>query len=168
MPLSLHFGSGGAPSVAPEAPFTTAIALFGLNSQMCTIDLVNTRIFERFPALKVALSEGGIGWMPYILERADYTWERHRFYTGMSDASRPSEIFHKNIFGCFIYDDAGLANIDRIGEDNIMFEGDYPHSDSNWPNSREMLAKSLAHVPDDVARKIAEDTARRVYEFPRQ
>jgi predicted TIM-barrel fold metal-dependent hydrolase len=86
----------------------------------------------------------------------------------MSDASRPSEIFHKNIFGCFIYDDAGLANIDRIGEDNIMFEGDYPHSDSNWPNSREMLAKSLAHVSDDVARKIAEDTARRVYEFPRQ
>ena len=135
---------------------------------MCTIDLVNTRIFERFPKLKVALSEGGIGWMPYILERADYTWERHRYYTGMSDASRPSDIFHNNIYGCFIYDDAGLANIDRIGENNIMFEGDYPHSDSNWPHSREMLAKSLADVPDDVARKIAEDTARRVYEFPRQ
>jgi predicted TIM-barrel fold metal-dependent hydrolase len=168
MPLSLHFGSGGAPSVAPEAPFTAAIALFGLNSQMCTIDLVNSRIFERFPKLKVALSEGGISWMPYILERADYTWERHRFYTGMSDASRPSDIFHTNIFGCFIYDDAGLANIDRIGEDNIMFEGDYPHSDSNWPHSREMLAKSLANVPDDVARKIAEDTDRRVYQFPRQ
>ena len=49
-----------------------------------------------------------------------------------------------------------------------MFEGDYPHSDSNWPHSREMLAKSLADVPDDVARKIAEDNARRVYEFPRQ
>ena len=49
-----------------------------------------------------------------------------------------------------------------------MFESDYPHSDSNWPHSREMLAKSLADVPDDVARKIAEDTARRVYDFPRQ
>jgi predicted TIM-barrel fold metal-dependent hydrolase len=168
MPLSLHFGSGGAPTVAPEAPFTTAIALFGLNSQMCTIDLVNSRVFERFPRLKVALSEGGIGWMPYILERADYTWERHRYYTGMADASRPSEIFRSNIFGCFIYDDAGLANIDRIGEDNIMFEGDYPHSDSNWPHAREMLAKSLAGVPDDVARKIAEDNARRVYNFPRR
>lgn len=167
-PLSLHFGSGGAPVVAPEAPFTAAIALFGLNSQMCTIDLVNSRIFEKFPALKVALSEGGIGWMPYILERADYTWERHRFYTGMADASRPSEIFANNIFGCFIYDDAGLANIDLIGEDNIMFEGDYPHSDSNWPHTREMLAKSLANVPDDTARKIAEGNARRVYNFPRQ
>jgi predicted TIM-barrel fold metal-dependent hydrolase len=167
LPLSLHFGSGGVPIVAPEAPFTAAIALFGLNSQMCTIDLVNSRIFEKFPRLKVALSEGGIGWMPYILERADYTWERHRYYTGMVDATRPSEIFRNNIFGCFIYDDAGLANIDLIGEDNVMFESDYPHSDSNWPHTREMLAKSLANTPDDVARKIAEDNARRVYQFPR-
>ena len=167
MPLCLHFGSGGAPNVAPEAPFTTAIALFGLNSQMATVDLVNTRIFERFPRLKVALSEGGIGWMPYILERVDYTWERHRFYTGMADARRPSDIFRTNIFGCFIYDEAGLANIERIGEDNIMFESDYPHSDSNWPHTRKMLAESLADLPDDVARKIAEDNARRVFNFPR-
>jgi predicted TIM-barrel fold metal-dependent hydrolase len=167
MPLSLHFGSGGTPIVAPEAPFTAAIALFGLNSQMCTVDLLNSRIFERFPLLKVALSEGGIGWMPYILERTDYTWERHRFYTGMEDASRPSELFRRNLFGCFIYDDAGLANLDRIGEDNVMFESDYPHSDSNWPHAREMLAKSLADFPDNVARKIAEDNARRLYNFPR-
>jgi predicted TIM-barrel fold metal-dependent hydrolase len=167
VPLSLHFGSGGAPTVAPDAPFTTAIALFGLNSQMATIDLMNTRLFERFPKLKFAMSEGGIGWMPYILERADYTWERHRFYTGMVDARRPSEIFHDHIFGCFIADDAGLANIDRIGEDNIMFESDYPHSDSNFPHARKMLAESLAHVPDDVARKIAEDNARKLFHFPR-
>lgn len=167
MPLCLHFGSGGAPNVAPEAPFTTAIALFGLNSQMATVDLVNTRIFERFPKLKVALSEGGIGWMPYILERMDYTWDRHRYYTGMADARKPSDIFRANIFGCFIFDEAGLANIERIGEDNIMFESDYPHSDSNWPHTRKMLAESLAHVPDGVARKIAEDNARRVFNFPR-
>src|SRR5690606_30975240 len=83
VPLSLHFGSGGAPSVAPGAPFTTAIALFGLNSQVATIDLLNTRLFERFPNLKFAMSEGGIGWMPYVLERCDYVWERHRYYTGM-------------------------------------------------------------------------------------
>jgi predicted TIM-barrel fold metal-dependent hydrolase len=165
--LSLHFGSGGAPTVAAEAPFTTAIALFGLNSQMCTVDLVNSRIFERFPKMKVALSEGGIGWIPYILERTDYTWERHRFYTGMEDASRPSEVFRNNIFGCFIYDDVGLANIDLIGQDNAMFESDYPHSDSNWPHAREMLAKSLVDLPDDLCRKIAEDNARRVYNFPR-
>jgi predicted TIM-barrel fold metal-dependent hydrolase len=85
----------------------------------------------------------------------------------MADARRPSEIFRTNIFGCFIYDDAGLHNIDRIGEDNIMFEGDYPHSDSNWPHTRKMLKESLSHLPDGVARKIAEENARRVFNFPR-
>jgi predicted TIM-barrel fold metal-dependent hydrolase len=168
MPLSLHFGSGSMPVPAPGAPFTAGIALFGMNSQQTTIDLVNSRLFERFPKLKVALSEGGIGWMPYIVERVDYVWERHRAYTGMSDAMRPSEIFHTNIFGCFIYDDAGLANLDLIGVDNVMFESDYPHSDSNWPHTRDMLEKSLANIPDDIARKVAEDNARRVYNFPRQ
>ena len=167
VPLALHFGSGGAPKVAEEAPFTTAIALFGINSQMTTIDLVNSPIFTKFPTLKVALSEGGIGWLPYILERADYTWERHRWYTGMENARKPSDLFRDNIFGCFIADEAGIANVERIGVDNVMFESDYPHSDSNWPHARKMLAESLAKVPDEVARKIAEDNARRVFQFPR-
>ena len=168
MPLCLHFGSGGPPPTAPNGPFTAAIALYGLNSLMTTVELLNSRIFEKAPALKVALSEGGIGWMPYILERADYTWDRHRFYTGMSDARRPSEIFRDHIFGCFISDDAGLRNLDLIGAGNVMFEGDYPHSDSNWPHARKMLEESLTDVPDDVARKIAEDNARKLFHFPRR
>jgi predicted TIM-barrel fold metal-dependent hydrolase len=85
----------------------------------------------------------------------------------MEDARRPSEIFRDHIFGCFISDEAGLANVERIGEDNIMFESDYPHSDSNWPHARKMLAESLAHLPDHIARKIAEDNARRLFRFPR-
>jgi predicted TIM-barrel fold metal-dependent hydrolase len=165
--LCMHFGSGGAPSVAPGGPFTAAIALFGLNSVQTTVELVNSRIFERFPRLRVAMSEGGIGWMPWVLERVDYVWERHRFYTGMDDAQRPSEIFRDHIYGCFISDDAGLANLDLIGADNVMFEGDYPHSDSNWPNARKLLEESLADIPDEVARKVAEENARRVFTFPR-
>jgi predicted TIM-barrel fold metal-dependent hydrolase len=86
----------------------------------------------------------------------------------MVDALRPSEIFRDHIYGCFISDDAGLANIDRIGADNIMFESDYPHSDSNFPHARKMLAEALVHVPDDVARKIAEDNARKLFNFPRR
>jgi predicted TIM-barrel fold metal-dependent hydrolase len=167
MPLCLHFGSGGTPPIAPGGPFTAAIALFGLNSIMAAVELLNSRIFDRFPRLKVALSEGGIGWMPYVLERTDYTWERHRFYTGMVDSQRPSELFRDHIYGCFIVDDAGLANVERIGVDNVMFEGDYPHSDSNWPNTRKVLAEALLDVPDDQARKIAETNARTLFNFPR-
>ena len=167
MPLCLHFGSGGAPEVAPDANFAVAIALFGMNSQFTTVDLLFSRVFHQFPRLKVALSEGGIGWMPYVIERLDYTWERHRWYTGIDKDTPPSELFRDHIFGCFIADNAGIEIRNLIGVDNIMFEGDYPHSDSNFPASRKKLADVLKDVPDDDARKIAEDNARRVFNFSR-
>jgi len=167
MPLCLHFGSGGAPDVAPDANFAVAIALFGMNSQFTTVDLLLSRVFHRFPRLRVALSEGGIGWMPYVVERVDYTWERHRWYTGVNADVRPSDLFRDHIFGCFIADNAGIEVRNLIGIDNVMFEGDYPHSDSNFPASRKKLADVLRDVPDGEARKIAEDNARRVFNFPR-
>jgi predicted TIM-barrel fold metal-dependent hydrolase len=76
-------------------------------------------------------------------------------------------LFRQHIFGCFISDDTGIDERHRIGVDNIMFESDYPHSDSNWPSSRIVLEKMLANVPDGEARKIAEDNTRRVFNFPR-
>jgi predicted TIM-barrel fold metal-dependent hydrolase len=167
MPLCLHFGSGGAPDVAPDANFAVSIALFGMNSQFTTVDLLFSPVFHKFPRLRVALSEGGIGWMPYVLERLDYTWERHRYYTGINFDVRPSELFQNHIFGCFIADNAGIEMRHLIGIDNVMFEGDYPHSDSNFPASRKKLADVLSEVPEDQARKIAEDNARRVFNFPR-
>lgn len=167
LPLCMHFGTGGAPDVAPDANFAVAIALFGMNSQFTTIDLLLSPVFHKFPRLRVALSEGGIGWIPYVLERADYTWERHRWYTGVNTEVRPSELFRDHVFGCFIADHAGVQMRELAGVDNLMFEGDYPHSDSNYPNSRKLLAEVLLDVPDDEARKIAEDNARRVFNFPR-
>ncbi|MDQ2651160.1 MAG: amidohydrolase [Actinomycetota bacterium] len=167
MPLCLHFGSGGAPDVAPDANFAVAIALFGMNSQFTTVDLVFSPVFHKFPKLKVALSEGGTGWIPYVVERLDYVWERHRYYTGVNQDARPSDLFRDHIFGCFISDQAGIDQRHVIGINNIMFEGDYPHSDSNYPASRKKLAEAMLDVPDDEARLIAEDNARRVFNFPR-
>ena len=118
-------------------------------------------MFHKFERLRVALSEGGIGWMPWLLERTDYTWERHRGYTGVNTETRPSDLFRDHIFGCFIADEAGVEMRHLIGIDNIMFEGDYPHSDSNFPASRTKLEGVLAGVPDDEARKIAELNAQR-------
>ena len=124
-----------------------------MNSQFATIDLLLSPTFHKFPGLKVALSEGGIGWMPYILERIDYTWERHRYYTGCNPDVRPSELFRDHIFGCFISDDAGLDMRHLIGVDNIMFESDYPHSDSNWPRlaqeARRVLRRARRRGPQD-------------------
>jgi predicted TIM-barrel fold metal-dependent hydrolase len=170
LPLSLHFGTGGVPLASPEAMssnFTVGISLFGLNSMSTAAELLLSPVFHKFPKLKVALSEGGIGWIPYMLERIDYVWERHRWYNDVNRQVRPSELFVDHVFGCFISDNAGLESRHLIGVDNIMFESDYPHSDSQWPHTRKLLADSLIDVPDDEARKMVELNARKLYSFPR-
>ncbi len=165
MPLCMHFGSGGAPVTSTDGPFAVAIALYGTNSLFTTVELLFSPVFRNYPRLKVALSEGGIGWIPYVLERCDYTWDRHRHYQHLELKVPPSEMFRDHIFGCFISDEAGLEALDRIGVDQVMWECDYPHSDSNWPHARKMLSETLHNVGDDVAMKIAETNARRVFNF---
>ncbi|MEA2195672.1 MAG: hypothetical protein QOG42_2156 [Solirubrobacteraceae bacterium] len=161
MPLCMHFGSSGqAPVTSPDAPFAVTIALFGCNSMYATTDLLLSPVFHKFDRLKVALSEGGIGWIPYLLERIDYTWERHRHYTGIDLHTRPSDLFRRHFWGCFIDDESGIKNRHDIGVDRITWESDYPHSDSNWPKSRSRAAEVLADVPDDEAHRMVELNAR--------
>jgi predicted TIM-barrel fold metal-dependent hydrolase len=166
--LCMHFGSSGKPPVtAPEMPLAVMTTLMGCNSMYTVADLIFSTIFERHPRLKIALSEGGIGWIPYILERADFTWERQRHYQDINQSAKPSELFRKHIWGCFISDDFGIRSRHDIGIDRIAWEGDYPHSDSNWPNSRKILAESLRDVPDEEAHRMVELNARELFHFPR-
>jgi predicted TIM-barrel fold metal-dependent hydrolase len=183
MPVSLHFGSGSyvpgfsfsglstdalqAQEGLPSAPFAVAIALFATNLMWTTVDLLFSGKLQKFPDLQFSLSEGGIGWIPYILERTDFVWDRHRYYQPIDFDARPSDLFRKHFWGCFIDDEHGLANRHTVGVDRIMLEIDYPHSDSNWPNSRKRAAEVLAEVPDDECSKIVEENARRMLRFPR-
>jgi predicted TIM-barrel fold metal-dependent hydrolase len=180
VPLSLHFGSGSfvpgfsfggrganGQAVLGDAPFVVAITLFSSNLMWTTVDLLFSGALQRFPNLQFSLSEGGIGWIPYILERADYSWERHRWYQDIDKNSRPSDLFRQHFWGCFIDDEHGVQNRHVIGVDRITMEVDYPHSDSNWPNSRKRAAEVLAEVPDDECEMIVETNARRMLRFPR-
>lgn len=168
IPLTVHFGTSGKPPItAPEAPMAVMTALFGCNSMYATADLLFSPVFHRHPKLKFMLSEGGIGWVPYMLERMDQTWAKHRFYQNINQTIRPSELFAKHLYGCFIEDDFGVANRHAVGIDNITWEGDYPHSDSNWPNSRKKVHDSMIDVPDDEVEKMVETNARALLNFPR-
>ena len=129
-------------------------------------DLLNAHIFERFPRLRVAFSEGGIGWMPYFLEHIDSRLRHHGAWTGMDFGGRlPSEIFKEHIFGCFIEDHVGIASRQFLNIDMIGWESDYPHSDGNWPNAPELLAESIVGVPDTVVAKITHQNAARLFRF---
>lgn len=182
MVVSLHFGSSGhvpgysfstmqavpGQMTMPDAPFAVAIALFATNLMWSTVDLLFSGVLQRHPNLRFSLAEGGIGWIPYILERCDFVWDRHRHYMHNIDFdARPSDLFRKHMWGCFIDDEFGVRNLDVIGADKVMLEIDFPHSDSNWPNSRRRAAEVLATVPDDVVTAITETNARELFRFPR-
>ena len=167
MPLAMHFGSGGdAMGAAPDGNYCAYIAMMGMNSMAATMDLIMSPVFHKFPRLKTVMAEGGIGWLPYVLEKADTTWERHRWYNDMNREIPPSEVFKGHVYGCFISDQHGVDNLDIIGADSVLFESDYPHSDGKWPHTRKLLAESLLNVRDDDARKVVELNARRIFRFP--
>ncbi len=168
MPLCLRFGSSGfVPRFADDQPWLVSIALFASNLMWTAVDLLLSGSLQRHPKLKVMLAEGGIGWFPYILERVDYSWNRHRWYQDVDRATKPSDLFRKHFYGCFIEDNFGLDNRHEIGLNRITFEVDYPHSDSNWPNTRTFAEKMFREVPDDEVARIVELNAREVFNFPR-
>ncbi len=126
-------------------------------------DIIWTGMLHRHPKLKIVSSEGGIGWVPYFLERADHTYNRHRFWTKSQLTIKPSDYFHRQCYVAFINDAAGVACRQMIGVDNILWESDYPHTDTTWPFSHKSVDESLPGVPEQERRKIVFENARRIY-----
>jgi predicted TIM-barrel fold metal-dependent hydrolase len=171
LPLCKHFGTSGTSrssrQVSPETPETVMISLAGCLSMFALADLLQSPVLHKFPRLKVAMSEGGIGWIPYLLERMDHVWARHRHYeTNVNQTVSPSELFQRNVWGCFIDDEIGIKLRHDIGLSRITWECDYPHSDTNWPNARAAAAKQLQDVPDDEVHQIVELNARTLLNLP--
>ena len=165
LPLSMHIGtSSGLLSPSPDTTPSVGIALCGVNSMSALGDLIFSGAVEAHPGCKVALSEGGAGWVPYVLERLDYTWRRSR-YERVLCQSLPSEVFAEHFWVCMVADRYAVLNRHLIGLDKLMWECDFPHNDSNWPDSRKVLADAVHDIPDDDARHIAELNARRLYDF---
>jgi predicted TIM-barrel fold metal-dependent hydrolase len=161
--LAIHIGSvwQPAPPSGDSAP-ETMMAGVPVATLHTAADFVFSEIFRRFPDLRIALSEGGIGWIPYFLERIDYLNERHHYWTRWDFGSeRPSDVFRRHFLTCFIDDAAGIRARDAIGVDGIAWECDYPHSDSTWPRAPERLMRSLTGVPDQDIDKITHENALR-------
>jgi predicted TIM-barrel fold metal-dependent hydrolase len=165
--LSIHLGSSGSITVtAPDAPVDVMITLQPMNICSAAADLLWSRVLENFPDLKIALSEGGTGWIPYFLDRVDRTYDMHSAWTGQDFGGRlPSEVFRQHFLTCFISDPVGVQLRHEIGMDNIAWECDYPHSDSSWPNAPEELEAVVRGVPDDEVAKMTWENACRWYSF---
>ncbi len=166
--LCCHIGSSSKSSATskdapPSVPMTlsSAMAIFTLG------DLIWNDIWWRFPDLKFSLTEGDVGWIPYFLWRAEHVQRRHSGWTGhkFPDGTGPTDVFLKHVLCCFISDPIGIELIDHFNVDNLCWESDFPHSDTNWPNGPEELAKLLGGLPAATIAKITHENAIRHFQF---
>ncbi len=167
--VCLHIGSSSTlVMTSVEAPIDVLISLQPMNIVQAAADLLWSPVLRKFPALRVSLSEGGIGWVPYFLERVDWVYTRHHRWTGQDFGDQlPSDVFRDRIVTCFIDDPVGVANRHRVGVDIVCWEADYPHSDSTWPTSPEYVMRSFdaAAVPDDEIDAMTHVNAMRHFRF---
>ena len=171
MPLSLHTATrrqgkirGTGEKTCRDASSRATKGFYPATS-MC--DMIFAGVFERYPNLKLAIVEFELAWVPHLLSSMDYTYrERHEeaLYR-FKDGWRPSDFFHRNVFLSFQEDEIGIRLRDIIGVDNMMWGSDYPHSESTFPQSRQILAQILAGVPEDECAKIVGGNTARLYHF---
>jgi predicted TIM-barrel fold metal-dependent hydrolase len=168
MVINMHIGGAFGLLQRPEtAGMDQLIVLSPLLSSVAATDLMVSGTFRKYPDLRVAFSEGGIGWIPFLMDRVD----RHisnQSWTGLDiGAGTATDIWRSNMLGCFITDPTTLNVLDRIGIETVAWECDYPHSDSTWPNSPEKLFAEFqaANLSDEYIHKISWENAARFYRY---
>ena len=166
--LCCHVGSSSKSSTtSPDAPPSIPMNLSSTMSMFTLVDLVWADFWTRFPDLKFSLTEGDIGWIPYVLQRGEHIHDRHSGWTGheFPNGMSPTEIFKRNIMCCFIKDRIGIKLLDEFNVDNVCWESDFPHSDSSWPFGPEAIEELFVGISDDVLNKITHENAMRNYQF---
>jgi predicted TIM-barrel fold metal-dependent hydrolase len=168
--VCLHTGSSSwAPVPSNDAPFEVFPTLFPMNAFLAASDWLWSGVCTRFPNLRVALSEGGVGWVNMLADRVDYVLDHSASGTESGhwrDELRPSEVLARNFWFCSIDDPSTLDGvIDRFGPDHIMLEVDYPHADSSWPHTQQVVHERLAHLPADVVDKVTHRNAEELFRW---
>lgn len=166
--LSLHIGTGGFPMLAKDGSGAVPNVMASFNAGYTMTDWLFSGILPRLPDLKIVLAESQLAWVPYVLSRADFVWEEMRG-EGFTDISAdkmpqpPSHYFRQNMYLTFFRDPIGLTLLDEIGADNVMFEVDFPHTDTSWPSSHEIATEMTSGLSETVARNVVAETARQLF-----
>ena len=163
--ISLHVGSSGMADMPADSPMIQLGAtLFGQMSLSACAEWVWSGYAVRYPELKIAMSEGGIGWVAMLLDRLDNIVDRSGY--GLGWDIRPAEVMKRNFWFCTIDDPSTIDTRDRIGVDHVMVETDYPHGDGTWPDTQEVIAKCWGHLPIEDLRLMTHRNAAALYRHP--
>jgi predicted TIM-barrel fold metal-dependent hydrolase len=175
LPISFHIGSGEFTSsdwtperLALYGPgginAQTSIGLFLENGRQL-VDLLFSGVLPRYPDLKFVSIESGIGFLPYLLEAADYTFDYGRVAQQRPEFEmKPSEYFRRQVYACYWFEQFATRHmLDQLPVDNILFETDYPHPVCLYGDVRERIDAGLAGAPTELRRKLLFDNAAKLY-----
>ncbi len=161
-PVSLHIlterrGGGDLSSVMKGYP-----ALHH-SVERSLAELIFAGVLERFPRLRFVSVENDIGWIPHFLQRLDHSYEKYRYLERAAIPNPPSFYFRRQVSATFQDDRVGVVMRSFIGVDRLMWASDFPHSDSTWPHSREVIARDFEGVPESERRQIVAENVAALY-----
>lgn len=172
MPLSLHAITGMGPEsqatrqmgreIQPIDRYIRAVTGADEVKRSLTV-FIFAGVLERFPGLKLVSAENNVGWLPYVIQRWDQSFEGGRSMYSVPLKLKPSEYFQRQIYATFIDDPLGVKNRRQVGIDNIMWSSDYPHTASTWPHSQEIIARDFKDAPADEKWKIVRENVTQLY-----
>jgi len=168
LPINFHIGAGLITPRTwgpyPPARMFAAMSTMAQMGNMATItNLIFSGLLDRFPRLNFVSVESGVGWLPFLLESLDYQHNEN----GVTDLElKPSEYFQRQIYGSYWFEKNPSDAIARLGEDNLMFETDFPHATCLYPGVREQMRASVEDLEPRVQRKLLYETAARIYNLP--
>jgi len=158
--ISMHIGSGTKTlQTSADAPASIGATMIFTNSAASMLDYLMSDVLKQFPNLKLLYAECQIGWIPYVLERADDIWRTHLWSHKEAHPELPSTYYKDRIYSCFFKDEVGVLMLDRIGADQVCFETDYPHQDGTWPKSKQVAEHLFGHLDDETVYKLARGNA---------
>lgn len=168
MPVSLHILTGfdystnlGGLQGLDHYRGAVNLKLAGIMNSV--FDLVFTGVLDRFPRLKLVIVESEIGWLPFAFQQWDYYFERFRSATPLTISKRPSEYFRDQMYATFFNDAVGGKLLSWWGEDNCLWSTDYPHPNSSWPHSPELLAETIGHLTPPALEKLVRGNVAQLY-----
>ncbi len=168
-PLTMHIFTGtdwltGLPEHwGPPSTTIKGYTLAHTSVANTLVDLICGGVFERYPDVRVVVSEFETGWAAHFLRRLDHAIYRTPQHAVDYLTMKPSEYFHRNVSITFEDDPEGIATRDEIGVGNLCWGNDYPHHDSIWPHSMRILGTIMSGVPDDEIEQMCFANATELY-----